>query len=143
MHVYVYVHSALCKNRVRYNAIKMTKKSPVVLAGFACFSLSSSFPFFFFFITHHFVNPRSVAAFVIPSSFFPRVPAFGTHVKNISRVIPTKPHYRACQHSCDCIINRYLRRRSNSQDDQRNPRCTEISLFLFPRIATLVVRSRL
>lgn len=44
--VCVYVYSALCKNRVRYNAIKMTKKSPVVLAGFACFSLSFSFFFF-------------------------------------------------------------------------------------------------
>lgn len=51
--------AVLCKNRVRYNAIKMTKKLPTVVAGFAYFP-----PFF---IIHHFVNPRN-AAFVILSS---------------------------------------------------------------------------
>lgn len=120
----------------------MTKKSPVVLAGFACFSLSSSFAFFF--ITHHFVNPRNVCSFCYPvvfllSSFRKRKRVRNVRKKHISREILTKPHYRACrQHSCDCIINHYATTASDSQGDQRYP---DTIAILFSRIATLVVQS--
>lgn len=90
-----------------------------------------------FFITHHFVNPRNAAPFVIPSSSFSRVSAnenafIHMYVKTY-RVKPRRSRITKLDSSCGCIIKHHLR--DNGQTPETIPD-TANRRILSLRIAT-------